>query len=120
MAALFTGVFAGLNVSALLLPGRSCPLPTSWCGEPGRARTGSFPGQRDAGLSHDIPFIRRSDWEAASPMTRPRMIADRLKERKAVIIEDVGVVATAADVEQAYIGFSTIIHTTLVNICSIC
>jgi ribulose-5-phosphate 4-epimerase/fuculose-1-phosphate aldolase len=113
----FTGVFAVLNVSALLFARPTLPFADLLVRKTGAGEDRIVPKDSETRVFlHDIPFIRKSDWEAASPMTRPRMIADRLKERKAVIIEDAGVVATGGlTVEQAYIGFSTIIHTTLVK-----
>jgi ribulose-5-phosphate 4-epimerase/fuculose-1-phosphate aldolase len=65
---------------------------------------------------HDIPFIREREWEGKPKPELAGMIIRCLRERKAVIIQNLGVVATGGvTVEQAYIGFSTIFHTTFVK-----
>ena len=61
---------------------------------------------------HDIPVIRRHDFgsDAAG------LIARLLGNRKGVVIEGFGIVASGAvTVEQAYINYSSIFHATLVK-----
>jgi ribulose-5-phosphate 4-epimerase/fuculose-1-phosphate aldolase len=65
---------------------------------------------------HDIPFIRSREWKGRPNAELAGMLVRRLTERKAVLIQGLGVVATGGvTVEQAYIGFSTIFHTTFVK-----
>jgi len=61
---------------------------------------------------HDIPFLRREDFEQdPSPQ-----IAKLLGNRKGVIVEGVGIVAVGAiTVEQAYINYSSVFHSTFVK-----
>jgi len=61
---------------------------------------------------HDIPFLRREDFEGdPSPQ-----IAKLLGNRKGVIVEGVGIVAVGAiTVEQAYINYSSVFHSTFVK-----
>ncbi|ANA40003.1 aldolase [Geobacter anodireducens] len=61
---------------------------------------------------HDIPFLRRSDL-GADPAP---LIARLLGSRKGVVVEGVGIVATGAlTVEQAYINYSSVFHSTFVK-----
>lgn len=61
---------------------------------------------------HDIPFLRRSDL-GADPAP---VIARLLGSRKGVVVEGVGIVATGAlTVEQAYINYSSVFHSTFVK-----
>ena len=60
---------------------------------------------------HDIPFIRRTELDA-DPAAQ---IARLLGNRKGVIVEGVGIVANGAvTIEQAYINYSSIFHSTFV------
>ncbi|HZV81929.1 MAG TPA: class II aldolase/adducin family protein [Geobacteraceae bacterium] len=61
---------------------------------------------------HDIPFVRRSELSA-----RPEeQIARLLGSRKGVIVEGVGIVASGGvTVEQAYINYSSVFHSTFVK-----
>ncbi|GAB7026654.1 class II aldolase/adducin family protein [Geotalea toluenoxydans] len=61
---------------------------------------------------HDIPFLRRAELED-DPAPR---IAQLLGNRKGIIIEGVGIVASGAvTVEQAYINYSSIFHSSFVK-----
>jgi ribulose-5-phosphate 4-epimerase/fuculose-1-phosphate aldolase len=61
---------------------------------------------------HDIPFLRGSEL-AADPSAQ---IAALLGNRKGVIVEGVGIVAVGAiTVEQAYINYSSVFHSTFVK-----
>ncbi|RII27322.1 MAG: aldolase [Geobacter sp.] len=61
---------------------------------------------------HDIPFLRRSDYEAGGP----ELLARLLGNRKGVIVEGVGIVAVGAvTVEQAYINYSSVFHAAFVK-----
>ncbi|MDA8099569.1 MAG: class II aldolase/adducin family protein [Nitrospiraceae bacterium] len=114
---LFTQVFGGLDITAICFARTSLPFADLLIRRAGPANSKLVPNDSETRVFlHDIPFIRRSDWEDRPPAGRAPLIIESLKERKAVIIEDLGVVATGAvTVEQAFIGFSTIFHTTFVK-----
>lgn len=61
---------------------------------------------------HDIPLVRRDEFAAGGA----RLIAEHLGNRKGVIVEGVGIVATGVlTVEQAYINYSSVFHSTFVK-----
>ncbi|HJV36114.1 class II aldolase/adducin family protein [Geomonas sp.] len=61
---------------------------------------------------HDIPFLRKAELQA-DPSAQ---IARLLGNRKGVIVEGVGIVAVGAiTVEQAYINYSSVFHSTFVK-----
>jgi ribulose-5-phosphate 4-epimerase/fuculose-1-phosphate aldolase len=61
---------------------------------------------------HDIPFLRRAEL-GADPAP---LIARLLANRKGIIVEGVGIVANGAvTIEQAYINFSSVFHSTFVS-----
>jgi len=116
---LFTSVFEGLDITALLFARLTLPFADLLVerAEPGADRL--VPKDSETrGFLHDIPFIRKKEWEGASKTELTAMMVRCLKERKAAIIQGLGVVSTGGvTVEQAYIGFSTIFHTTFVKYC---
>ena len=113
----FSSVFEGLDITALLFARLTLPFADLLVerAEPGMDRL--VPKDSETkGFLHDIPFIRKQEWEGASMDGRTDLIVRCLKERKAAVIEGIGVVSTGGvTVEQAYIGFSTIFHTTFVK-----
>jgi len=115
----FSSVFQGLDITALLFARLTLPFADLLVerAEPGMDRLVPKDSETRVFL-HDIPFIRKKEWEGASKADLTAMIIRCLKERKAAIIEGLGVVSTGGvTVEQAYIGFSTIFHTTFVKYC---
>jgi ribulose-5-phosphate 4-epimerase/fuculose-1-phosphate aldolase len=61
---------------------------------------------------HDIPFLRQKDL----PQDPAPVIAKLLGNRKGVIVEGVGIVAVGAiTVEQAFINYSSVFHSTFVK-----
>jgi len=114
---LFSSVFEGLDITALLFARLTLPFADLLVerADPGTDRL--VPKDSETkGFLHDIPFIRQKEWEGASKTDQTAMIVRCLKERKAAIIEGLGVVSTGGvTVEQAYIGFSTLFHTTFVK-----
>lgn len=116
---LFTEVFHRLDITALLFARLTLPFADLLVerADPGTDRLVPKDSETRVFL-HDIPFIRKQEWEGASQADLTTMIVRCLKERKAAIIEGLGVVSTGGvTVEQAYIGFSTIFHTTFVKYC---
>src|SRR5574341_42907 len=114
---LFTEVFGGLNVTALLFAKPALPFADLLVERAGPDEERLVPKDSETKVFlHDIPFIREREWTGRPKAELAGMIVRRLKERKAVIIQGLGVVATGGvTVEQAYIGFSTIFHTTFVK-----
>lgn len=115
----FTEVFKGLNITALLL---AKPTLLFFDFLVQRAETGTdrlMPKDNETRtFLHDIPFVRKEEWQGAPLRELAPMIVRRLRERKAVIVEGLGIVSTGSvTVEQAYIGFSTIFHTTFLKFC---
>ena len=116
--AVFAEVLAGLNVMCLLFAKPSLPFPDTLIQRAGTGEERIVPKDSEARtFLHDIPFIRSSDLSrGAQGGDLSRKVIDALKERKAVIIEGLGVVAAGSlTVEQAYISYSTIFHTTFVK-----
>jgi len=114
---LFSEVFRRLDITALLFARLTLPFADLLVErtEPGTDRL--IPKDSETkGFLHDIPFIRKQEWEGAPSADRTAMIVRCLKERKAAVIGGLGVISTGGvTVEQAYIGFSTIFHTTFVK-----
>lgn len=114
---LFTEVFQRLNVTAILFARTTLPFADLLVRRSGPDHHRLIPNDSETRVFlHDIPFIRNSEWRGLSRPAQADRIIACLKERKAMIIEGVGVVATGGvTVEQAFIGFSTIFHTTFVK-----
>lgn len=113
----FTGVFAGLDVTALLFAKTTLPFADLLVERTNRDADRLVPNDSETRVFlHDIPFIRESEWSGKPKTTLTETIIRCLKERKAVIIQGLGVVASGGvTVEQAFIGFSSIFHTTFVK-----
>jgi len=113
----FTEVFRGLDVTALLFAKLALPFADLLVERAGPDTDRLVPNDSETRVFlHDIPFMRKSAWDKMAAAERARTVVRYLKERKAVIIQGVGVVATGGvTVEQAFIGFSTIFHTTFVK-----
>lgn len=113
----FSDLFKELNITALLCAKPSIPFADYLVERADPATDKLAPRDSETKIFlHDIPFIRKSEWQTGAASELGRKIAGALKERKAVIIQDFGVVATGAvTVEQAYIAFSSIFHTTFVK-----
>lgn len=61
---------------------------------------------------HDIPIVRKSDIGTNPAET----FADLLGNRKGIVVEGVGIIATGAlTVEQAYINWSSVFHSTYIK-----
>ncbi|HEY6010940.1 MAG TPA: class II aldolase/adducin family protein, partial [Nitrospirota bacterium] len=114
---IFTEVFNGLNVAALLFAKPSLAFADLLVERADPASDKLVPRDSETKVFlHDIPFIRTREWAGGTETERANMIIRCLRERKAVVIQGVGVVASGGvTVEQAFIGFSTIFHTTFVK-----
>ena len=115
----FSSIFQELDITALLFARLTLPFADLLVERAGPGTDRLVPKDSETkGFLHDIPFIRKKEWEGASTTDLTAMIVRCLKERKAAIIEGLGVVSTGGvTVEQAYIGYSTIFHTTFVKYC---
>ncbi len=113
----FTEVFKGLNVTALLFAKLTLPFADLLIERADPYAERLVPNDSETRVFlHDIPFIREREWATGPNAARAELIVRCLRERKAVIIQNLGVIATGGvTMEQAYIGFSTIFHTTFVK-----
>ncbi len=113
----FSDVFNGLNVTALLFAKLTLPFADLLVERADPKADRLVPNDSETRVFlHDIPFIRKAEWMDRSKEELAGRIVRCLKERKAVVIQGLGVVASGGvTVEQAYIGFSTIFHTTFVK-----
>lgn len=113
----FTRVFSGLNVAALLFAKTLLPFADLLIARSSGEINRLVPKDSETRVFlHDIPFIRSSEWRGLPREALADRIAALLRERKAAIIQDLGVVAAGGvTVEQSFIGFSTIVHTTTVK-----
>lgn len=113
----FTRVFAGLDVTALIFAKTTLPFADLLVERADPKTDRLVPKDSETKVFlHDIPFIRKGEWSGRPDQELADAIIRCLKERKAVVIQDLGVVATGGvTVEQAFIGFSTIFHTTFVK-----
>lgn len=113
LAALAGATLSRLNSLALLVATPSLPFArflmaraegSERCIVPRDTETRTF--------LHDIPFLRREDL-TDDPSAK---IAGLLGNRKGVIVEGVGIVAVGAiTVEQAFINYSSVFHSTFVK-----
>jgi ribulose-5-phosphate 4-epimerase/fuculose-1-phosphate aldolase len=106
-------VLERLNALSLVVAAPSTPFADflvkraaagSNCIEPQDTETRTF--------LHDIPFIRRSELSA----NLAEQIAPLLGNRKGVVVEGLGIFASGGvTVEQAYINYSSVFHSTFVK-----
>jgi tetratricopeptide (TPR) repeat protein len=62
---------------------------------------------------HDIPVVRKAELVSAGA----EAVVERLRQRKGVIVEGVGLVAAGAlTIEQAYVNFCSVLHATTVKV----
>jgi len=115
--AVFTEVFTGLNITALLFAKFTLPFADLLVERADPSADKLMPKDSETKVFlHDIPFIREPEWVGKPKEQLAGTIIRRLKERKTVIIEGLGAVATGGvSVEQAFIAFSTLFHTTFVK-----
>ncbi len=113
----FSTIFGALNVTALLFARPIVPFADFLVKRAPASLDRLTPRDSETKtFLHDIPFIRSATWSGNAPGNLAADIIRYLRERKAVIIEDLGVVATGGvTVEQAYIGYSSIVHTTFLK-----
>ncbi len=62
---------------------------------------------------HDIPLVRKEEFS----IENPQRIVELLGQRKGVLVEEVGILATGSvTVEQAYINYSSVYHALFVKL----
>ena len=113
----FTEVFNGLDVTALLFAKPTLPFADLLVERADPRADKLVPKDSETKVFlHDIPFIRKAEWLDGPKSELAGKIIHCLKKRKAAIIQGLGVVASGGvTVEQAFIGFSSIFHTTFVK-----
>jgi ribulose-5-phosphate 4-epimerase/fuculose-1-phosphate aldolase len=113
----FTEVFNGLDITALLFAKPTLPFADLLVerADPRAERLVPKDSETKVFL-HDIPFIRKAEWLERPKSELVGKIIHCLKKRKSAIIQGLGVVASGGvTVEQAFISFSSIFHTTFVK-----
>ncbi|MBU5638642.1 class II aldolase/adducin family protein [Geomonas sp. Red69] len=113
LAALAGNTLSRLNSLALVAARPSLPFADFLIARAGAGEECIVPQDTETRtFLHDIPFLRRRDL-AGDPAP---ILAKLLGNRKGVIVEGVGIVAVGAiTVEQAFINYSSVFHSTFVK-----
>ncbi|UPU35116.1 class II aldolase/adducin family protein [Geomonas paludis] len=113
LAALAGATLSRLNSLALVAARPTLPFADFLIARAGQGEECIVPQDTETRtFLHDIPFLRRKDLSGdAAPI-----LAKLLGNRKGVIVEGVGIVAVGAiTVEQAFINYSSVFHSTFVK-----
>ncbi len=113
MAKLCEGVLSSLSCLGLVAASQSFPIADFLVRRAPAGESRIVPRDTETRtFLHDIPFLRREEL-AGDPTRR---IAELLGNRKGMIAEGLGVVAAGTvTVEQAYINYSSVFHSTFVK-----
>lgn len=113
LAKLAGDTLSRLNSLALVAARPSLPFADFLIARAGQGEAFILPQDTETRtFLHDIPFLRREDL-AGDPAPE---LARLLGSRKGVIVEGVGIIAVGAiTVEQAFINFSSVFHSTFVK-----
>lgn len=113
LAKLAGDTLSRLNSLALVAARPSLPFADFLIARAGKGESFILPQDTETRtFLHDIPFLRREDL-AGDPAPE---LARLLGNRKGVIVEGVGIVAVGAiTVEQAFINYSSVFHSTFVK-----
>ena len=113
LALLAGGILARLNSLALVAARPSLPFADFLVARASAGDSAIVPQDTETRtFLHDIPFLRQKDL----PPDPAAEIARLLGNRKGVIVEGVGIVAVGAiTVEQAFINYSSVFHSTFVK-----
>ncbi|MBU5614957.1 class II aldolase/adducin family protein [Geomonas azotofigens] len=113
LAALAGGTLSRLNSLALVAARPSLPFADFLIARAGQGEECIVPQDTETRtFLHDIPFLRRQDL----PDDPGPLLARLLGTRKGVIVEGIGIVAVGAiTVEQAFINYSSVFHSTFVK-----
>lgn len=112
LAGLARDVLTRLNCLALVVAAPSLPFVELLIARMAPDETVIVPRDTETRTYlHDIPVVRRSDFAAD-----PGCITRLLGNRKGLVVEGVGIIASGAlTVEQAYINYSSVFHSTFVK-----
>ena len=113
LAALAGAALARLNALALVVARPSLPFADFLVARASAADSVIVPLDTETRtFLHDIPFLRQKELS----QDPSKQIASLLANRKGVIVEGVGIVALGAiTVEQAFINYSSVFHSTFVK-----
>ena len=113
LSSLAGATLSRLNALALVAARPSLPFPDFLVARAPAGETAIVPQDTETRtFLHDIPFLRHKDL----PQDPSAEIARLLGNRKGVIVEGVGIVAVGAiTVEQAFINYSSVFHSTFVK-----
>ena len=108
----FSRVFVGLNITALLLARPPLAVADALVAAAGPDVDRIVPKDSETKtFHHDFPFLRREDWQDRSAEDLAARFTRCLRERKALIVEGLGLIGSGSvTVEQAYIAYSTVFH----------
>ena len=112
LAHLAGATLSRLSALALVAACPALPFADFLVGRAGAGETAIIPRDTETRtFLHDIPFLRRD--QLYDP---PEQAARLLANRKGIIIEGIGIVATGmVTVEQAFINYSSVFHSTFVK-----
>lgn len=115
----FTRVFDGLNVTALLLAQPLLPVADLLVAAAGPGERRIVPKDSETKtFHHDFPFIRRTEWQGRSVEDLAALFLHCLQGRKAFVAEGLGLIGSGSvTVEQAYIAYSTVFHASFLKFC---
>lgn len=118
-AVIFSEVFARLNITALLLAEPTLRFADLLVAAAGADADRLTPQDNETRtFFHDIPFVRRAEWSGRPAQDIAAGIARCLKERKAAIVQGLGLIGSGGvTIEQAYIAYTTLFHTTFLKFC---
>ncbi len=113
----FTRVFSALNVTAILFARTTLPFADFLVQRAGPEADRILPKDSETKtFLHDIPFLRKDEFQDGFDKGLPEKIAVCLRERKAMLIEGIGVIAVGSvTVEQAFNAFCMVFHTTFIK-----
>ncbi|MFA5073796.1 MAG: class II aldolase/adducin family protein [Nitrospirota bacterium] len=114
---LFTEILHKVNLSTLLFAKPSLPFADLLIQRSDEQSCRLAPKDSETKVFlHDIPFIREDEWRGKSEKEFYDKILHFLHDRKALLVQNFGIIATGEEtIEQAFIAFSTVFHTTFVK-----
>lgn len=106
-------ILARLNCLALTIATPSLPFADFLIQRPGAEGHEIIPRDTETRtFLHDIPILRKTEFDTNLVDT----IAHMLGNRKGIVVEGIGIIATGAlTVEQAYINWSSVFHSTFIK-----
>jgi len=113
LAALATSILSQLNCLALTIASPSLPFAGFLLQRAAATEHAILPRDTETRtFLHDIPFLRQTELGPDQAGT----IAALLGSRKGIVVEGIGIIASGAlTVEQAYINWSSVFHSTYIK-----